>query len=121
MEQNIVVEFLFAEWPSHVDVCKQDGRVGIDSYPVRQRQLMALDEVSASMRWRGGEQASECSRRRLTSSLATDACGPLNHRAFCDTYEIISTAMSDLNCNRVKVYYKLIYFTSVFSSSNTTH
>ena len=33
----------------------------------------------------------------------------------------LETAMSDLNCNRVKVYYKLIYFTSVFSSSNTTH
>ena len=75
MEQNIVVEFLFAEWPSHVDVCKQDGRIGIKSYPLRQRYLVALGGVSASVRSseRGASDRERARVDKLTSSLASDA------------------------------------------------
>ena len=73
MEQNFLVEFFVAEWPSHVDVCKQDGRVGIESYPLRQRHLVALGGVSASACsseiGEGSERPREGSSRQAHSVL----------------------------------------------------
>ena len=60
MEQSFLVELLFAEWPSHVGVCKQDGRVGIESYPLRQRSAICRRSMELVGNVRsGGERAFE--------------------------------------------------------------
>ena len=86
---------------------------------------MALHGVSASVHSGGG--ASDRARARVnkfTLCLASDACG-LNYHAFCDTLELMSTATSDLNCNRVKIeqgdlLLKCVFFIQHYPQKATT-
>ena len=66
----------------------------------------------------GGER----SNRELTLRLANDACRPLNHPMFRDMLELISTAISDLNYNRVKadLLHKCIFFIQHYLPTPTT-